>query len=196
MYVVDTTTTRNVLQNKTNERNSMMKPPFVSWAASLTLYHDSPMKSWKSVAIASSIELKLACGSQDHVFPARYLNRPASIQQPMQANWYIPRNSSTNVFRYRGRITRRENHSTRIFSMPENSRSAGIINAAGTQRRDCKKCSSSSKTSRNFEKSSSHAAAPFQGVFDSAADLRDLAEENLGALDERWGRGDTRSECF
>lgn len=48
--------------------------------------------------------------------------------------------------------------------------------------------SSSSKTSRNFEKSSSHAAAPFQGVFDSAADLRDLAEENLGALDENLER--------
>ena len=39
--------------------------------------------------------------------------------------------------------------------------------------------SSSSNTNRV---SSSHAAAPFQGVFDSAADLRDLAEDD-GALD-------------
>jgi len=31
--------------------------------------------------------------------------------------------------------------------------------------------------------SSSHAAAPFQGVFDSAADLRDLAEDEDLALD-------------
>ena len=47
--------------------------------------------------------------------------------------------------------------------------------------------SSSSNTPRVV--SSSHAPfAPFQGVFDSAADLRDLAEENLGALDENVER--------